>query len=90
MEKVLGTENIEKVGSALSKLVVAGKKIAADKKVNAEDLQHALPVLMELPVFIEAFGAFGKAIEEGKDLDVTEIVELIQFVHKKVKEIEAA
>lgn len=86
----LGTERIEKIGNCLAKLVVVGKKISSDGKVDATDLAHVLPLLVEVPAFVDAFSHLGKAIDEGKDIDVNEIVSLVQFVHAKVKEVEAA
>ncbi len=86
----LGTENIEKVADALKTLVITGKKIAADKKVDVADLAHVVGLVSELPKLAEAFQSLGAALDEGKELDVAEVVALIQSVHKKVKEVEAA
>jgi hypothetical protein len=89
MEK-LGTENIQKVGDALSLVIVAGKKIGEDKKISPEDLVHVVSLASNAGKLAEGFGAFGKAIEEGKDIDVSEVLELIKYVDAKVKEIEKA
>lgn len=89
MEK-LGTEKIEAIGTSLTKVIVLGKKIASDKKVGLEDLPHVIAFIPELAEVVENFKHFGDAIDEGKDIDVAEVVALIQFVHKKVKEVEAA
>lgn len=86
----LGTEKIEAAAKALSKVVIAGKKISADKKVNLEDVPAAMALIVELPSIVGAFADFGAIIEEGKDIDVAEVVALIQKVHALVKEVEAA
>lgn len=86
----LGTENIEKVADAIKELVIVGKKVAADKKVNLEDLPVVIGLATKLPKLAEAFQALGEALDEGKDLDVAEVVALIQAVHNKVKEVEKA
>ena len=86
----LGTENIEKVADAVKELVIVGKKIAADKKVDGSDIAHVVGLVAKLPALAEAFSSLGEAFEEGKDIDVSEVVKLIQVVHAKVKEVEAA
>ena len=90
MSEKLGTEKIENAAKALSKVVIAGKKISADKKVNLEDLPAAMALIVELPSIVSAFSDFGTIIEEGKDIDVAEVVALIQKVHELVKSVEAA
>lgn len=86
----LGTEKIEAIASDVAELVKVGKKVSSDKKVNLEDLPVIIALLPKLPGIIGNFKDIGEAIEQGKDIDVAEVLALIQFVHKKVKEIEAA
>lgn len=86
----LGTEKIEAVAESAKKIAILAKKVAEDKKVSIEDLAHLVAFLPELGGVIENFKALGEAFEEGKDLDVAEVVKLIQVVHAKVKEVEAA
>lgn len=87
---MLGTEKIEAIAESAKKIVILGKKVAEDKKVSADDLVHLVSFLPELSGVIENFKALGEAIEEGKDLDVAEVVKLIQVIHQKVKEVEVA
>jgi len=89
-EVKLGTEKIESILKSIKELVVVGKLVKADGKIDANDLVHAIALLPKLPGMIENFKALGEAIEEGKDIDVAEIVDLIQKIHKLVKEIEVA
>lgn len=86
----LGTEKIEKAAEALSKLVIAGKKISEDKKVNLEDLPAAMALVVELPAIVSAFSDIKGLIEEGSDIDVAEVVSLIKKVDELVKKVEAA
>lgn len=86
----LGTENIEKIVDAAAEIAKVAKKVAADKKVNLDDLPVVVAFLPKIPGIIEDFKKLGEAFEEGKDFDVAEVVALIQKVHAKVKEIEAA
>jgi hypothetical protein len=86
----LGTEKIEAILTDIKELVVVAKKVQADKKVDLADLPHFVALLPKLPAMLENFKAFSEAIEEGKDIDVAEVVALIQKVHQLVKEVEAA
>ena len=86
----LGTENIEKLAEVLKHLVIAGKKISSDKKVDMNDLPHVIALVPQLGNLAEVVTHFGKVIDEGKDLDVSEVVALIQLVSAKVKEVEKA
>ena len=87
---MLGTEKIEAIAESIKILVISGKKISADGKVGYEDLAHVISLATQAPAIIAAFKSFGDAFEEGKDLDVAEVIALIQAINKKVKEIEAA
>ena len=80
----------DKVVDAIGELAKVAKKVSEDKKVDVQDLAHVIALVPKLPEMIEAFKDLGAVIEEGKDIDVAEVVALIQKVHAKVKEIEAA
>lgn len=86
----LGTEKIEAILENVKVLVIAGKEIKKDEKVDFADLPTVVALLPKLPSMIENFKTIGEALEEGKDIDVAEIVALIQKVHALVKEIEKA
>jgi len=87
---MLGTEKIEAILEDVKEVVIAAKKIAKDGKVDLSDLPHVIAIIPKLGKFIEDFKAIGEAVEEGKDIDVAEIVALIQAVSAKIKEIEKA
>jgi hypothetical protein len=85
-----GAQKIEAILGHIKELVIIGKKVKADGKVSMEDLPHVIGILPKLPKMVEDFKHFGAAIEEGKDIDVAEVVAVIQKLHAMVKEIEAA
>lgn len=85
----VGTEKIEAILSDIKDLVVVGKK-AKEGGLGLEDLPLVIALIPKIPKFIEDFKAIGEAVEEGKDIDVVEIVGLIQKIHALVKEVEAA
>lgn len=86
----LGTEKIEAILDDVKELVIVAKKIKEDGKVDLADLPHVIAIIPKLGKFLEDFKAIGEAIEEGKDIDVAEIVALIQAISAKIKEIEKA
>ncbi len=85
----LGTEKIEAILENVKDIVVVAKK-AKENGLGIEDLPLVIALVPKLPKFIEDFKAIGEAFEEGKDIDVAEVVGLIQKVHALVKEVEAA
>ena len=87
---MLGTEKIEAILDDVKELVIVAKLIKEDGKVDIADLPHVISLLPKLGKFIEDFKAVGEAVEEGKDIDVAEIVSLIQKISAMVKQIEKA
>jgi hypothetical protein len=85
----LGVEKIEKAAEALAHVVIAGKKISADKKVDLQDLPAAMELITKLPEIVTAFSDFKGLIEQGKDIDVAEVVSLIKKIDELVKKVEA-
>lgn len=90
MSEKLGTEKIEKLLVSVKELVIVGKKVKADGKIDVTDIAHVIALLPKIPSFIADLKTVGEAFEEGKDIDVAEVVGLIQKIHELVKEIEAA
>jgi hypothetical protein len=87
---MLGTEKIEAILENVKELVIVGKLIKEDGKVDLADLSHVISLLPKIGKFIEDFKAVGEAVEEGKDIDVAEIVSLIQKISAMVKQVEQA
>jgi hypothetical protein len=87
---MIGTEKIEEISESLKELAILGKKISADKKIDINDLAHIVAFLPKVGQIVESFKDLGKVVEEGKDLEVAEVIALIQKIHEKVKEVEKA
>jgi hypothetical protein len=87
---MLGTEKIEAIAESLKEMAILIKKISADKKVDIQDIAHLVAFLPKIDDIILSMKDLGKAVEEGKDIDVAEIVALIQKIHSKLKEVEEA
>lgn len=86
----LGTQKIEAIVESLTHVAVAAKKISADKKISLEDVPAAMELLVKLPGIVESVKELGEAWKEAADIDVAEVVQLIQLLDKKVKEVEQA
>ena len=86
----LGTEKIEAIADSLKEVAILIKKISADKKVDIADIAHLVAFLPKIDEIIGSMKDLGQAVEEGKDIDVAEIVALIQKIHGKLKEVEEA
>jgi hypothetical protein len=87
---MIGTEKIEAIAESLKEIAILIKKISADKKVDIQDLAHLVAFLPKIDNIIVSIKDIGQAVEEGKDIDVAEIVDLIQKIHSKLKEVEQA
>ncbi len=70
-------------------LAVAGAKIAKDG-INVADLQHLVDLAKNFETIQEAFSNVKEVSEEVKDLDESEIIELVVILYKLVKEVKEA
>lgn len=87
---MLGTDKIEAILEDVKELVIVAKLVKEDGKVDLADLPHVISLLPKLGKFVEDFKAIGEAVEEGKDIDVPEVISLIQKISAMVKEVEKA
>lgn len=87
---MLGTDKIEAILDDIKEIVITAKLIQADGKFDLNDISHLVAMLPKISKYVEDFKAIGEAFEEGKDIDVSEAIDLIQKIHAKIKEIEAA
>ena len=87
---MLGTDKIESILEDVKELVIVAKLVKEDGKVDLADLPHVISLLPKLGKFVEDFKAIGEAVEEGKDIDVPEVISLIQKISAMVKEVEKA
>lgn len=74
----------------VERLGIGYKKIMADGKVGVDDLPAAIGLLSDVQGFIEAFKGAKEALEEAKDLDAVEGVELVKKLYNVGKAIEQA
>jgi len=85
--------DIDKIILILEKIEVIGvsaKKVMADGKVDLQDLPVAISLLSEINGMIEAFKGAGEALDEVKDLDGAEALEIVKKLYEVGKEIEQA
>jgi hypothetical protein len=87
---MLGTDKIEAILEDVKELVIVAKLVKEDGKVDLADLSHVISLLPKIGKFVEDFKAIGEAFEEGKDIDVAEVVSLIQKINEMVKQVEKA
>lgn len=74
----------------LGKLAVVGKKIVADKKVGVDDITHIVSLATEANVILEGFKGLDIMMEELKDLDQTEVLEIIRELYVQADAINKA
>ena len=84
---MLGTDKIESLADSLKELAILIKKVSKDQKLDIQDLAYLVEFLPKLGGIIDSIKDFGEAVEEGKDIDLVEVVSLIQAFHSKIKEI---
>ena len=88
-----GNMDIYKIILILEKIEVIGvsaKKVMADNKVDLLDLPVAISLLSEINGMIEAFKGASEALDEVKDLDGAEALEIVKKLYEVGKEIEQA
>ena len=74
----------------IEKLGVGAKKIMKDGKVDMADLPIAVGLLGEIAGMIDAFKSAKEALEEAKDLDSVEGLEVVKKLYEIGKAIEQA
>jgi hypothetical protein len=75
---------------ALGKLGVAGKKIASDKKIGIDDITHIVDLASQANDILEGFKGLAVMLEELKDLDQTEVIEIVGELYKQAEAINKA
>lgn len=75
---------------ALGKLGVVGKKIAADKKIGVDDIAHLVDLASQAGQILEGFKGLDIMMEELKDLDQTEVIEIVGELYKQADAINNA
>ena len=84
-----GLKEFKELIDGLELLAVQAKKIA-DGGIGAEDIIHMVKLAQEFEVLREAFKGFGELKEEMKDLDQSEVIEIVGELYGLVKAVEQA
>lgn len=82
-------ETLELLDS-LGMLAVAGKKIAADGKISVDDLTTLISLSAKLDDLVKGFSGLKEVVEEVKDLDESEVVQIIGKIYQITKDINEA
>ena len=83
----MDTKNINEIFVALSVLSKAAVQITADGKVDVADAKHNLELLNEYKAFIAAIENANVVIDEAKDIDEQEAVQLGLAAYGLVKDV---
>ena len=86
----MGIKEIKELLEALSLLAVTGKKIAADGKISVDDISHLISLSAQLDVLVEGVKDIDKALDEAKNLDQAEVLEIIGKLYDITKKINEA
>jgi len=81
---------IKKINEALELIVTQGVEVFADGKVNVADLPHAIELLKGIPMIADACGELKEVMPELKDIDQTELAELVMSYYGMLTRIIAA
>lgn len=87
MEK--GIKEISELLDGVKLLAVSGKKIAKDG-ISAEDVAHVVTLFTNFNTIVEAYKGLGEASEEIKNLDQSEVIEIIGKLYEIVRDVEKA
>lgn len=83
----MDTKNTMEIFTALSILSQAAVEITADGKVDVADAKHILDLLNEYKAFIAAVEGADVVIDEIKDIDEQEAVQLGMAAYALVKNV---
>ena len=90
MSEEKGIESLKKLINAIEIVGVEFAQIMEDGKVGIDDLDDAIELLGKSGVLMDAVKGFSEATKEAKDLDQSEVIELIGELYKAAKAIEEA
>jgi len=85
----MGIKNLLEVIAALKVAAVAGKEISKDG-IHVDDLPKALELVKKYEVFFAAVDDIELVIEEGKDIDSVEAVQIVTELMAALKAIKEA
>lgn len=83
----MNTKNITEIFTALSILSKTAVEITADGKVDVADAKHILELLNEYKAFIAAVEDLKLVVDEAKDIDEQEAIQLGLSAYGLVKDV---
>jgi len=89
-EVSIGITEIEQALTALGTLATAASKIMQDGKINAKDLGAVIELAKKSDELLEGFKGLDKALEEAKNIDQEEAIQIVVKVISIVKAVKAA
>lgn len=91
MEKQeLGTQELMEFLDALKVLAVFGGGVMKDGKVDASDLASLASLGIQFPILMAGFSGLPAALDEAKDLDKAEVIQILNKLYETVSAFEAA
>lgn len=85
-----GLKEINELFDALDLIAKAGGKVYADKKVDMSDLPVLIDIAVNAKVMLDAFSGLKEAVEEAKDLESAEQLQIVNRVFGVAKNYEDA
>jgi len=89
MAEKKGIDSIMQLLSAVELLVKTAKTVLADGKVSLADLPAAIALLEQVQTLVKAVEGIKEIVDEGKDLDAAEIVQVVTKVKALVDAVRA-
>lgn len=83
-------DKLELAAELIADALILGKKVYADNSVDLKDLVHAPEAVKLLEKAIKVGAAYKEVAEEGKDLEGSEIIQLVSKAIELVKKVEEA
>lgn len=78
MTTEVGIKETKELFKALGVLASTAGLVMKDKKVDFQDLQHLVALAVQFNTIKEGIQDIDKALEEMKDLEVTEVIDLVK------------
>lgn len=88
-KKELDIKNIKEVFEALKLIAVSGVKIAKNG-VGLEDIKEAVELVKQYEIIEAAIKDINLVVEEAKDLDESESIQLLGLAFDIIKEVKKA
>ena len=86
----LGTKELIEFLDALKVLAVFAGGVLKDGKVDAKDLASLASLGIQFPVLMSGFSGLPAALDEAKDLDKPEVVQILNKLYEAVAAFELA